>query len=58
MEFNIQHITDTQTPDLQGVYFEDIDALVSERKEAWLVDIFLLKYYSSEQAAKELRTIY
>lgn len=48
----VQHINNTQTPDLAGVYFEDIDALVSSQKEAWLVNNFLFRYFSTEAAAE------
>jgi hypothetical protein len=48
----IQHIEDTKTKDLSGVYFEDIDALVSSKKEAWLVNNFLFRYFSTERAAE------
>jgi len=49
----IEHITDTKTADLNGVYFEDIDALVSDKKEAWLVYTFLYYYFSTECAAEK-----
>lgn len=48
----IQHIEDTQTADLSGVYFEDIDALVSSKNEAWFVNNFLFLYFSKESAAE------
>lgn len=48
----IQHIENTKTADLAGVYFDDIDALVSSKKEAWLVYTFLWHYFSTETAAQ------
>lgn len=48
----ITHITNTKTSELHDVYFEDIDALVSSKKEAWLVYTFLWRYFSTEKAAQ------
>lgn len=47
----VTHITNTATPNLRGVYFEDIGDLVSNKSEAWLVGGFLFKYYSTKEAA-------
>ena len=48
----IFHVPDTKIPELRGVYFEDIDELVSNKDEAWLVNAWLLKYYSTKSAAE------
>lgn len=48
----IQHIQNTQTTDLNGVYFEDIDALVSSQEDAWLVYKFFWYYFSTKKAAE------
>ena len=48
----IQHIKQTQAEHLKGVYFEDIDALVSTQSEAWLVNAFYFKYFSTWEAAE------
>lgn len=48
----IQHICSTDTEDLEGVYFEDVDALVSSKTEAWLVYNGRYFYFSTESAAE------
>ena len=47
----VQHIENTKTPALNGVYFDDIEELVSSRSEAWLVYSFLWYYFSTKDAA-------
>lgn len=48
----IKHIKNTKTSELGDVYFEDINELVSSKEQAWLVNGFLFRYYSTEEAAK------
>ncbi len=47
----VTHVINTKETNLRGVYFEDIDALVSSKNEAWLVNAFLFRYYSTKSAA-------
>jgi hypothetical protein len=49
----ITHIKNTQTQDLKGVYFEDINDLVSNKPEAWLVNGWYFRYCSTKEAAEE-----
>jgi len=48
----IQLIKNTKRDHLEGVYFEDIDDLVSSKDKAWLLP-FLRKYFSTEKAATD-----
>lgn len=48
----INHITDTKTKDLEGVYLEDSDELVSSKKEVWLILSFKYKYYGKQENAQ------
>lgn len=47
----IRHIEDTNS--IEGVYFEDIDALVSSKSEAWLIVKFYYYYFSTKEAAEK-----
>lgn len=49
----ITHIKNTQTADLKGAFFEDIDELVSNKPEAWLVNGWYFRYCSTKEAAEE-----
>lgn len=52
----IQKINKTNAAFLKGVYFEDINALVSSKDEAYLVRSFYFFYFSTLEAAKEKST--
>jgi len=40
------------TKGLHDVYFEDIDEFVSSKNECYMINIFLLFYFSTLEAAK------
>lgn len=42
----------TNTKNLRDVYFEDIDATVDTKKECYLVESFLLLYFSTLKSAE------
>ena len=44
-------ISDTKRKELKNVYFEDIKADVSSKDQAWEVNCFLVRYFSTEKAA-------
>lgn len=44
-------ISDTKRKELKGVVFEDIKADVSSKDQAWEVNNFLIRYFSTEKAA-------
>lgn len=48
----IRKVKDTSADFLKGVYFEDINELVSNKPEAFLVQSFYFFYYSTAEAAK------
>lgn len=49
----ILEITDTKSNELKGVIFEDKNELVSSKDKAWLVNTFLLRYFSTKEKAIE-----
>ena len=49
----IELIKNTKRDHLEGVYFEDIDDLVSSKDKAWLVYTLLFRYFSTEKAATD-----
>lgn len=44
-------ISDTKRKELKNVVFEDIKADVSSKDQAWEVNNFLIRYFSTEKAA-------
>ncbi|MBB1290989.1 MULTISPECIES: hypothetical protein [unclassified Pseudoalteromonas] len=44
-------ISDTKRKELKNVVFEDIKADVSSKDQAWEVNTFLIRYFSTEKAA-------
>lgn len=49
----IQHIKDTKSKELDTVYFDDINELVSSKEEAFLVTNWYLRYFSTKEAAEK-----
>jgi len=46
----IHHVTDTS--ELKDVYFEDIDATVGSKKEAYMINVWYFYYFSTLEAAE------
>lgn len=49
----ILEINNTKDKELRGVIFEDKNELVSSQDKAWLVNTFLLRYFSTKEKAIE-----